>query len=237
MVTCIKLKFGGEILQDTQRYDLLQTYNDLFLTKEEREDRLKQGISSVNMRKLRTNAGDKVTSDSGEVALAAVHNTKYKIPLDHSVVNEHGVFYPKDLPNHLLFELTFADVKDIVIYSDVTKAPNYTITNLELEYQAISSDYLAEQARASYQSGKGFFYESILLHKTFTISKPNDCVINEHINLPRQSMTGILCLFTEAHTAGTRYSERFVNPNNKSISINIDGIPNFLPFLQRHGTI
>ena len=106
LVTSFKVKFGGEILQDTQIYDLLQTYNDLFLTKEEREDRLKQGISSVNMRKIRTNAGDKVTTDAGEVALAAVHNTKYRIPLDHPILNDHGVFYPKALPNLLLFELT-----------------------------------------------------------------------------------------------------------------------------------
>ena len=163
----------------------------------------------MNMQKLRTNSGDKVTTDAGEVAYAPIHNTKYKIPLDHSVLNEHGVFYPKALPNHLLFELTFVPVADIVIYSDVTKTPNHTITNLELEYQAISSDFLAEQVRAFYQSSKGFFYENFLLHKTFTISKPNDddSVINEHINLPRRSMTGILCLFTEAHTAGTRDSE------------------------------
>ena len=127
-----------------------------------------------------------------------------------------------------MFELTFIPVADIVIYSDVTKAPNHTITDLELEYQPISSDSLAEQARASYQSGKGFFYENILLHKTFSISKPNDSVINEHINLPRRSMTEILCLFTEAHTAGTRDSEKFVNPDIKSISINVDGIPNRL---------
>ena len=41
-------------------------------------------------------------------------------------------------------------------------------------------------------------------------------------------MTGILCLFTEAHTAGTRDSEMFVNPNIKSIFVNIDDIPNRL---------
>ena len=162
------------------------------------------------------------------MALASVHNTKYRIPLDHPILNDHGVFYPKALPNHLLFELTLAPVKDIVIYTDETKTSNYTITNLELENQAIPSDYLAEQARASYQSGKGFFYKNILLHKTFTISKPNDRVLNEHVNLPTISMTGILCLFTETHSAGTRDSQKFVNPYIKSISINVDGIPNRL---------
>ena len=41
-------------------------------------------------------------------------------------------------------------------------------------------------------------------------------------------MTGILCLLTEAHTAGTRDSEKVVSPNIRSISVNIDGIPNRL---------
>ena len=66
----MKVLFGGETLQDTQRYDLFQTYHDLFLTEEEREDRLKQGISSPNIRKLRTKAGDMKTQDGKEVVLS-----------------------------------------------------------------------------------------------------------------------------------------------------------------------
>ena len=196
LVSRLKVLFGGETLQDTQRYDLFQTYHDLFLTDEEREDRLKQGISSENMRKLRTNAGDKKTQDVKAVTLASVHNTKYRIPLNHPILNEHGVFYPKALDHHLIFEITLAPVNDIVVYSDTTKTPSYSIKNLELEYSSISSEYLAREAQASYQVGKGFFYENVTLHKTFTFSIGGDGVINQHINLPRRSMTGILCLFT-----------------------------------------
>ena len=46
LVTRLKVLFGGETLQDTQRYDLFQTYHDLFLPEEERGDKLRQGISS-----------------------------------------------------------------------------------------------------------------------------------------------------------------------------------------------
>ena len=212
LVSRLRVLFGGETLQDTQRYDLFQTYHDLYLTAEDREDGIKQGISSENMRKLRTNAGDKVTSDAKEVALAAVYNTKYHIPLNHPILNNHGVFYPKALPHQLIFEITLAPVSDIVVYSDTTKTPTYKITNLELEYSCISSEYLAREAQSAYQVGKGFFYENVLLHKTFTISKPNDSYINEHINLPRRSMTGILCLFIERYGGGARDSEKFVNP-------------------------
>ena len=81
---------------------------------------------------------------------------------------------------------------------------------------------------SSYQVGKGFFCENIILHKTFTISKPNTSVNSEHINIPRRSMTGMLLLFTETQRAGRRDSERFVNPNIESIIVNTDGMPNKL---------
>ena len=41
-------------------------------------------------------------------------------------------------------------------------------------------------------------------------------------------MTGILCLFEEDYDEGKRDSEKFVNPDIKSININIDGMPNRL---------
>ena len=96
-----RVVFGGETLQDTTNYDLFQTYHDLFLPKEERKNMLRHGISSENMRKLRTNAGDKDTDSTKEVAMAALHNTKYCIPLDHPILTDHGVFYPKSLPHPL----------------------------------------------------------------------------------------------------------------------------------------
>ena len=43
-----RVVFGGETLQDTTNYDLFQTYHDLFLPKEERENMLRHGISTEN---------------------------------------------------------------------------------------------------------------------------------------------------------------------------------------------
>ena len=229
LVEQLKVSFGGEKLQETVRYDLFQTYHDLFL--DDREDRLKQGISSENMRKLRTNAGDKVTSDAKEVALAAIPNTKYRVPLDHPVLSDHGALYPKALPQPLIFEITLPKVDEIVNHDKKEKEktpPTYKLTNIELEYHCIASDSLSRDALTTYQIGKGFFYENVLLHKTFPISKPNDSVINEHVNLPRRSMTGVLCLFEEYYKEGERDSEKFVNPDIKSVNINIDGMPNRL---------
>ena len=199
-----RVLFGGEVLQDTLDYDLFQTYHDLHLSNEARDDMLRHGVSAENTRKLRTAAGDKVTSNAKEVAMATLHGTKYCIPLDHLILLNHGVFYPKGLSHPLKFEITLGGVSDIVVYSDTTKPPNYKITNLELEYRSISSEYLANQALEVYKVGHAFFYENVLRQKTFTISKSNDSVINEHVNVPRSSLTGLLFLFTAPFTAGTR---------------------------------
>ena len=204
---------------------MLKTYEDLFT---DRDNKLRQGISSENIRKLRTNSGEKDDSNINEVTLANIHNTKYCISIDHPILDDHGVFYPWALSNHLCFEITFAPVDNVVIFSDPTKPPNYKITNLELEYRCISSEFLANEAAGGYQVGCCFLYENIVLHKTFIISKATDTVINEHVNIPRRSITGILCLFTEESSAGKRDSENFVNPKITSVNFNIDGVPNKL---------
>ena len=93
LVTRMKVLFGGETLQDTQGYDLFQTYHDLFLTEEEREDRLKQGISSLNIRKIRTKAGDmQKPKIQKKLSLANVHGTKYRIPINHPMSKRSRCF-------------------------------------------------------------------------------------------------------------------------------------------------
>ena len=228
LVSNFKVVLGGETLQDTKRYDLFTTYHDLFLPKDERTRRLRQGLSAPNMRKLRTGAGDADTASASQVALGKIYGNRYHIPINHPILDDHGVFHPRSLRETLTFEITLAPVLDIVVSSDVSTAPTYVLKNLELEYTSISSDYLAQEAAAAYTSGKGFFYENVLLHKTFEISKPEDSFINEHINVPRRSMTGILCLFNEIPTAGARDAEKFVNPAMLTVAININGMPNKL---------
>ena len=91
LVRSMKVMYVGEVLQDTQRYDLIKLFEDAYLDKEEYDDLLGQGVSTENMRKLRANAGDKSTSNATEIALAAVHNNKYSIPLDSPILTQHEV--------------------------------------------------------------------------------------------------------------------------------------------------
>ena len=73
--------YGGEKLQDSQRYDLYKTYSDLFLKLEIRRDRIRQGISNINLRRLRTCAGNGDTSKTDNERLKGIDGTKYCIPM------------------------------------------------------------------------------------------------------------------------------------------------------------
>ena len=227
LVSRMRVLYAGEILQDTNRMDLYQTYNDLFLSVKDRENMLREGISSVNMRKLRTAAGDKSSSDTGEVALAGIYGTKYRLAIQHPIIDGHGAFYARGLSNNLTFEITLAESKEIAVTSDNSKAHNYSLSNIELEYECIHSSHLAREAMQIYQMGKGFYYENVLLHKTFPIAK-SVSVINEHVNIPRRSMAGILMLFVEPYAIGARDTEKFVYPHITQVNVNVDGMPNKL---------
>ena len=166
-----------------------------------------------------------------EVSLSKVHGKRYEIPLDHPVICDNGSLYPKALTHDLTFVITLPDVDELVNHDKAEEKktpPNYKLENIELEYHCIKSDQLAREAMATYQTGKGFYYENVHYLKNFTISKPNDSIINEKVDTSRRSMTGILLLFEESYDTGKRDSEKFLNPDIRSVNININGMPNQL---------
>ena len=227
LVSSMRVDYGGETLSATERFDLFHTYSDLFAMKEERGNMMREGVSSVNIRKMRTGAGDAPTTPSNEVALATVYGTRYRIPLCHPIIDSQGTFYPREMTNALTFQITLPESTGITTHAD-TKLCNYSLTNMELEYECISSAYLAREASLSYQVGKDFYYENVLRYNTFNFDDHDDILINQKVSKSRRSMTGILLLFTKAYVAGTRDTESFVNPGITKVDVNIDGMPNKL---------
>ena len=116
------VKYAGTTVQDTKGYDIYKFFKDLFLSTEEREETLLEGIQSTNLNKIRSNAGHKPSSGvDTENKLEAIYKNKYKINLDHQILTDHGAFYPQALYNDLTFELTLAPASQVVRGSDTTK--------------------------------------------------------------------------------------------------------------------
>ena len=101
------VKFAGTVVQDTNGYDIYKIFEDLFLSSNEREEKILEGIESVDFCRIRSGAGDKKKSGvDAETKLESVYKNKYRINLDHQILTNHGAFYPQALYNDLLFELT-----------------------------------------------------------------------------------------------------------------------------------
>ena len=122
LVEKLVVKYSGTILQDTVGYDIYKIFEDLFLSQEERDNMLQDGIQSMGLNKIRSNAGDKQTTGvDSENKLNGIYGSKYRIRLDHQILNDHGTFYPQALYNDLVFELTLAPASQVVRGSDKTK--------------------------------------------------------------------------------------------------------------------
>ena len=113
------MKYSCTILQDTVGYNIYKILKDLFLSQEERDNMLQDGIHGEDLNKIHSKAGDKKTTGIGaENKLNEIYGTQYRIGLDHQILNDHGTFYPQALFNDLVFELTLAPASQVVRGSD-----------------------------------------------------------------------------------------------------------------------
>ena len=228
LVSKTTVKFGGTTLEETVDYDVYKTFQDLFLPGEKRDNMVPESIQSEDLSKIRSGAGDAKTSGvDAEKTLNGIYGKKYRINLDHQILTDHGIFYPQALYNDLVFEVTLAPETQVVKGSDPTKL-KYKLTNIQLEYEMIHSESLAEEAESVYKSGKEFAYDHVSRSKVVPINRGTETRINIKVDSQRRSMKGILLLFVEPYTAGTRDSEKYIFPALKKISVTVNGSPNML---------
>ena len=228
LVSKMTVKFGGTTLEETVDYDVYKTFQDLFLPGEKRDNMVPEGIQSEDLSKIRSGAGDAKTSGvEAEKTLNSIYGKKYRINLDHQILTDHGIFYPQALYSDLVFEVTLAPESQVVKGSDPTKL-KYKLTNIQLEYEMIHSENLAEKAESVFKSGKEFAYDHVSRSKVVPINRGTETRINIKVDSQRRSMKGILLLFVEPYAAGTRDSEKYIFPALKKISVTVNGSPNML---------
>ena len=228
LVSQMAVKFGGTTLEETVDYDVYKTFQDLFLPGEKRDNMVPEGIQSEDLCTIRSGAGDAKTSGvDAEKKLNEVYGKKYRINLDHQILTDHGIFYPQALHNDLVFEVNLAPESQVVKGSDPTKL-KYKLTNIQLEYEMIHSEKLAEEAESAYKSAKEFAYDHVSRSKVVPINRGTDSRINIKVDAQRRSMKGVLLLFVEPYVAGTRDSEKYIFPDLKKISVTVNGSPNML---------
>ena len=221
------VKFGGTPLDDIVNFDVYKIFTDLFLPEETHGNMVAEGIQSKNLSQIRSGAGDKPTTGvDAENKLEKVYGKKYRINLDHQILTDHGVFYPQALYTDLVFELVLAPAEQVVLGPDKTKL-KYKLANIQLEYEMIRSEQLANEATSVYESGKEFAYDHVSGNTVVRVNSPTERV-NIKVDSQRRSLKGILLLFVEPYTAGARDSEKYGFPDLEKVHVTINGSPNMV---------
>ena len=217
------VKYAGTTIQDTNGYDIYEIFKDLFLSVDEREEMLLEGIQSTKLNKIRSDADDKATS--GVDTEKALESKQIQINLDHQILTDHGVFYPQALYNDLTFELTLAPAVQVVRGSDASKLV-YKLKNIQLEYEVIRSKSLADDTASTYSYGKEFAYDYVLREKVVDVKRDTDDRLNIRVNPQRGSLKGLLLLFITPYVAGARDTENYLNPDITKVHVTVNGSPN-----------
>ena len=104
---------GNEVLS-VDDFDMFAYYRDLWKTKSEKKNDIRQGIFSsggctTNCIRLRINAGNKDATNAQDKAIADAYGNKFIIPLDFEMLDSAAPYHQAGLGNRLCYELTFND--------------------------------------------------------------------------------------------------------------------------------
>ena len=201
-------------------YDILKIYEDIFLSQEEHDDRLLEGIQSEDQNK-------KTPGVDTENKLNGIYGKKYRLQLNHLILTDHSVFYPRALTHNLKFELKLAPASQVVRGSDPSKL-KYNLENIKIEYETIESQALATEVLSTYKKGKGFAYDHVLQQEVITLKKDRDSRINIKISLQRKTLKAVLLLCVQPYTVGTRDTEKYPYIDWKKLKVTVKGSPNKL---------
>ena len=221
----LAVKFEGNEIMSMDDFDVLACYQDLWKTKSEKRNAIRQGIISTdgcteNCIKLRINAGDKNPSNAQDKAIADAYGNKFIIPLDFEMLDSAAPYYQAGLRNRLCYELTFNDYKGVTksgVSSPKVPDAKYKITDISLEYEITTQPDLTRSIRSEYQS-MALLYDRILRHRKIVVNK-SDTVWNWAFNTPCKSLKGILVLFEEEQSTHETRASFTIQKFKKSLSL------------------
>ena len=167
----LAVKFEGNEVMSVDDFDVLACCRDLWKTKSEKRNVIRQGIISTdgcteNCIKLRINAGNKDATNAQDKAIADAYRNKFIIPLDFP-------YYQAGLGNRLCYELTFNNYNRVTksgVSSPKVPDAKYKITDISLEYEIVTQPDLARSIRSEYQH-MALLYDRILRHRRIIVNK------------------------------------------------------------------
>ena len=120
------------------------------------------------------------------------YSNKQKLCLDR-ILQDHGLYAPFQMNNNFRCIITLPSSSEILKVQSGQKLGNYSLENLQLEYETIDNIDLAQVSNL-YSVGQSLSYEVVTLMKT-SVWSFSSTLSNENVNIPRKSMRGLyFCL-------------------------------------------
>ena len=154
----LAVKFEGNEIMRIDNYDTFVCYRDLWKTKSEKRNAVRQGIISTdgcteNCIKLRINAGNKDATDGQDKAIADAYRNKFFISLDFEMLDSAAPYYQAGLGNRLCYEITFNDYNQVTksaVSSPKVPDAKYKITDISSEYEIVTQPDLPRSIRSEW---------------------------------------------------------------------------------------
>ena len=223
----VQIKLAGETVYDCSGDYLYNTYSDLWKSTSERGDMIEYGVANENVRKLISNDDGGASSGNAQKVSDALmfttYGTKQKLRLDR-IIQDSGLYAPYRMNNNFQYIITLPKSDQILVVQANETLGSYELTNLQLEYETIENQRIADEVFGSYNVGRSLPYHHVTLFKSPVWDK-GTTIVNDTINTPMKSLKAIVMLFTQTPLTD---SEEFVYPNITDVRVSIDGVPNVI---------
>ena len=153
---------GSKDIDTINNSDIYDTYKDLYLSEREREEKLLQGIQSVNGLKARVGAkkadGTAWAVTNQENATKKTFDKRFAIPLDFDFF-KHSV-YPYGLKEDLIVRLELNSSEKVILCTGDTNA-KYKLSDISLEYDGIFDEPYVTTIREMYAGTTSIPYTKV----------------------------------------------------------------------------
>ena len=222
------LMLGSKEIDTVNQSYIYDAYKDLYLSKQEREEKLLQGIQSATGPKGRVGAtkgdGTALTLTKEENAIKKTVSNRFSIPLDFDFFKHPTYAY--GLREDLIARLELNSAEKILLASCDTAA-TYKISDIALEYDAIFDLNYAAMFENLYSETLIPYTKVTAVHHQALLKKYENWKIDIN-NLSVRSLQGLLLLFVDKQNDFANEKEKFYNPSIKKILTTINGIPHQL---------
>ena len=220
---------GSKNIDTINNSDIYDTYKDLYLSEKEREQKLFQGIQSVNGLKACVDArradGTTLPVSTQENAIKKTLDKRFAVPLDFDFF-KHPV-YPYGLKKDFIVRLELNSSEKVILCTEDAAAA-YKLSDISLEYGAIFDEPYATTTGEMYTGTTSISDTNVKSIHYQTLSKKDANWEIDLNNLSARSLQSLQLPFLDKRNDFANKSEEFCNPGIRKILTTINGMPHQL---------